>query len=81
MMLRYSSGEEIKKGDHVVFHGNPAQIEFVAIDPNDPELAWYVSEYGGGVRILDATASGRAFIPAYQISEYEDLQFLSRAES
>lgn len=53
MTLHYRSGEEIKKGDHVLFHGNAAEVELVACDPNDPEAAWYIEEYGGGVMILD----------------------------
>ena len=31
----------------MLFHGNPAEIELVAFDPNDPHQAWYVSAYGG----------------------------------
>jgi hypothetical protein len=74
MLLRYQSGEEIKMGDRVVFHREPAQIEFVALEPGDPETDWYVQEFGGGVMVLGT------FIPADQISEYEDLEFVSRAE-
>jgi hypothetical protein len=60
--LKYRSGEEIKKGDRVCFHGNPAEVELVACDPDDLETAWHVKEYGGGV-ILDPMVSGRTFIP------------------
>jgi len=77
-MLKYRTGQEIKKGDHVRFHGNPAEIELVAFDPNDPEHAWHVQESGGGVMILDPMVSGRTFIPSDQLSEYEDLEFVSR---
>ena len=80
MILKYQSGEEIRKGDRVLFHRGPAEIEFVASDPNDPELSWYVQEYGGGVMIRDPQVSGFSFIPADQIPEYEDLEFVSRAE-
>ncbi|HEY3973795.1 MAG TPA: hypothetical protein VGM18_12385 [Candidatus Sulfotelmatobacter sp.] len=78
---RYRSGEEIKKGDHVRFHGNAAEIELVAWDPNDvdPEIVWYIREDGGGIGILDPLVSGRTFIPSDQIGEYEDLEFVSRA--
>jgi hypothetical protein len=76
--FRYLSGEEIKGGDHVHFHGNPAQIEFVACDPNDPESAWYFQEFGGGVMILDPKVSSQTFIEAKSLPEYEDLQFVSR---
>ena len=27
-------------------HGNPAEIELVATDPNDPEQGWHVKEFG-----------------------------------
>ena len=78
LILKYRSGEEIKKGDRVRFHGNPAEVEFVACDRNDPEAAWYMEEYGGGVMILDSMVSGRTFIATDQINEYEDLEFVSR---
>jgi hypothetical protein len=78
LILRYQSGEEIKRGDHVLFHGNPAEVELVACDPNDPEAAWYIKEFGGGVLILDPTVSGRTFISKADLGEYEDLEFVSR---
>jgi hypothetical protein len=80
-VLRYRSGEEIKKGDRLLFHGNPAEIELVSTDPNDPEQAWHVSEFGGGVLISDPMVSGRTFVPRDQLDEYEDLEFVSRAGS
>jgi hypothetical protein len=79
LILKYRSGEEIRKGDRVRFHGNPAEVELVACDRNDPEAAWHMEEYGGGVMILDPMVSGRTFIPTDQIDEYEDLEFVSRA--
>ncbi len=80
LILKYRSGEEIRKGDRVRFHGNPAEVELVACDRNDPEGAWHVEEYGGGV--IDPPhpmVSGHTFIPTDQIDEYEDLEFVSRA--
>jgi hypothetical protein len=53
----------------------------VANDPNDPEAAWHLSEYGGGVLISDPMVPGRTFIPRDQLDEYEDLEFLSRVGS
>jgi hypothetical protein len=79
--LKYRSGEEIKNGDRVLFHGNPAEIELVALDPNDPQQSWHVSEFGGGVLISDPMVSGRTFIPRDQLDECEDLEYVSRAES
>lgn len=81
MILRYRSGEEIKRGDRVLFHGEPGEVELVAIDPNDADQAWHVKEFGGGVMISEPKHFGRAFVPANQIQEYEDLEFVSRMES
>ncbi len=80
MTLKYQSGEEIKKGDRVLFHGESAEVAFVTYDPSDPETDWYVQEFGGGVMISDAKVSGRTFIPASQVEKYEDLEFVSRAD-
>jgi hypothetical protein len=81
LILRYRSGEEIRKHDHVLFHGNSAEIELVASDPNDPDpdVAWHMKEFGGGVMVLDPLVSGRTFIPKDSLGEYEDLEFVSRS--
>lgn len=76
--FKYRSGEVIRKGDLVLFDQNPATIELVACDSHDPEQSWYVEEFGGGIMILDPNVSGRTFISAEQIQDYEDLQFVSR---
>ena len=81
MTLKYQSGEEIKKGDRVLFHRESAEVAFVAYEPGDPETDWYVQEFGGGVMISDPKVSGRTFIPASQVDEYEDLEFVSRADN
>ncbi|MBZ5508966.1 MAG: hypothetical protein LAO78_26195 [Acidobacteriia bacterium] len=78
LTLKYQSGEEIKKGDRVMFHGLLGEIELVASDPDDPETSWHMEEFGGGVRIKEPV-SGLTFIPADQIDECEDLEFVSRA--
>jgi hypothetical protein len=80
MILKYQTGEEIHKGDRVLFHREPGRIELVAAEPGDAETDWYVEEYGGGVMIIEAVA-GRTFIPADQIDECEDLEFVSRADA
>jgi hypothetical protein len=77
--VKYRSGEDIRKGDQVLFHGQPAEVEFVASDPSDPAHAWYIKEYGECVMILDPMVSGNTLIPRDQIPEYEDLEFVSRA--
>ena len=79
--LKYRSGEEVKGGDRVRFHGNAAEIEFVATDPSDPdpEMVWFVKEYGGGIMVLDPLISGRTFIHSDRIDN-EDLEFVSRGQ-
>jgi len=51
----------------------------VAFDPNNPEHAWHVQEFGGGVLISDPMVSGRSFIGGERLAEYEDFEFVSRA--
>jgi hypothetical protein len=80
MTFRYQSGEEIRKGDRVLFHREPGEIEFVVSEPGDAALDWYLREHGGGVMVLEPKAFGRCFIPTDQIEETEDLEFVSRAE-
>jgi hypothetical protein len=80
MTLKYQSGEEIRKGDRVLFHREPGYIELVASQVGDRETDWYIEEYGGGVMVVDGVA-GHTFIPADQLSDCEDLEFVSRAET
>jgi hypothetical protein len=52
--------------------GNPTEGELVTCDANDPEAAWYMKEYGGGVMVPDPIVSGRTFIAKERLDEYED---------
>jgi hypothetical protein len=79
--LRYQSGEEINKGDRVLFHRGPAKIELVACASDDPATTWYMEEFGGGVLIREPNDPNLTFVSAHQLPEYEDLEFVSRAES
>jgi hypothetical protein len=75
--LTYTTGEEIRKGDRVLFHSESGEIELVA-DPAvpDPETDWYVQEHGPGVMILEPKNFGRVFLPEPQT--VEDLEFVAR---
>ena len=77
MVLRYQTGLEIRKGDRVLFHGEPGEIEFVA-DPEklEPGIDSYLREYGTGVMVREPKHFGRAFIS--DPSHAEDLRFISR---
>jgi hypothetical protein len=80
VILKYQTGEEIQKGDRVLFHREPGWIELVAAELGDPERDWYMQEYRGEVMIIEAVA-GRTFILADQIDEREDLEFESRTDA
>ena len=79
MGFRYQSGEEIRKGDAVLYHREPGRVEFVA-DPADvsPETEWYVHEYGGGVMVVEPKVFGRCFVT--NTEDAEDLILVSRSE-
>jgi hypothetical protein len=77
LSFKYQSGEEIRKGDKVLFYGNSAEVEFVAEPPGDNKTEWYVQEFGGGVMIKEPREFGKAFLT--QTEHTEDLIFVSRA--
>jgi hypothetical protein len=62
----------------VLFHHEPGYVEIVAIDPGERETQWFLQEYGGGVMVVEGV-SGRTFVPADQLAECGDLEFVSRA--
>jgi hypothetical protein len=76
--FRYQSGDEIIKGDRVLFHGQPGEIEAIA-DPlvKDPETDWFMQEYGGGVMVSEPKVSGRVFVT--DTEDEEDLILVSRS--
>jgi hypothetical protein len=48
MPFTYQSGDEIQRGDRVLFHDEPGEIEFVADELiGDPAMDWYFEELGG----------------------------------
>jgi hypothetical protein len=77
MILKYPSGEDVRKNDIVRFHGERARVGFVVVNGSDPETEWYMQEYGGGVMVLGGVGA-TVFLPADHISENEDLQVVSR---
>ncbi|MGO9775632.1 MAG: hypothetical protein ACLPM3_03475 [Terracidiphilus sp.] len=79
MPLYYQSGEEVKKGDKVLYAEKPGEIEFVA-DPVviDPATKWYVEEYGGGVMVSVPNHFGSVFSRGLVIDD--EIEFMSRGE-
>jgi hypothetical protein len=77
MTLMYRTGEEIQKGDRVLYDGEPGEIEFVADQlVGDPAMDWFVQEHGGGVMVLVPKVFGSVFVHDPQAEE--DLVFVSR---
>jgi hypothetical protein len=75
----YQSGEDIRKGDRVLFHDEPTEIEFF-VDKliGDPAMDWYLTEMGGGVMVNAPGSFGHVFLNQPDVSE--DLVFVARAE-
>jgi len=80
MSLKYQTGEEIQKGDRVLFHREPGEIEFV-VDSlvGDPATDWYFRELGPGVMILEPKYFGCAYVR--DTENDEDLVFVCRGAS
>jgi len=70
--LTYLSGEEILRGDRVLYHGEPGLIEFIA-EEGDPETAWYVETFGGRCMILTSDMG-----PVFVSRPDEDLELVAR---
>ena len=73
--LKYRSGEEIRKGDRVLLHGEPGEIELVA-DPAESPDDCLVREQGGGIMVLELKVFGRIFITKPETDEH--LTFVAR---
>jgi len=75
----YTSGEQIKKGDRITYHGEPGEIEFVADKiVGDAAIDWHVREQGGGVMIVAPKVFGRLFV--HETDDEEDLILIARKE-
>lgn len=74
--MKYQSGEEVRKGDKVLFHGEPGEIEFtVEALTGDSATDWYLKEHGPGAMVVEAKA-GRTFLT--ETENAEDLALVSR---
>ena len=75
MPFFYSSGEQIRKGDRVLLHGEPGEIELVA-DPAESPDDRFVKDQGGGIMVLELKVFGRIFITKPETDEH--LTFVAR---
>ncbi|MGA9978903.1 MAG: hypothetical protein WBQ08_09740 [Candidatus Sulfotelmatobacter sp.] len=80
MPFFYHSGEQIKPGDRVTYHGEPGEIEFVADQiVGDAALDWFVTEHGGGAMIIEPKFFGSVF--AHNTEDDEDLVLIARKDA
>ena len=77
--MKYQSGDDIKKGDRVLFNGAPGEVEFIADKlVGDAAMDWYFKELGPGVMILEPKRFGRVFL--HDTENAEDLVLVARSQ-
>jgi hypothetical protein len=72
----YHSGEEIRLGDHIRYHGDSGYVQFLATVGDSPN-GWYVETYGPGCMIV---ADGFGAVYVTDSHTDEDLEFVARGE-
>jgi hypothetical protein len=77
VLMKYQSGEVVLKGDKVLFHGEPGEVEYV-VDKlvGDPEMDWNMRVNGPGVMILEPKHFGRVYM--LDTENAEDLVLVER---
>ena len=75
--FHYVSGDEVRRGDQVRYHGEPGEVQFVVSERvGDAAMDWYLDEYGGGGLMIFTENFGRVFLTSNDIDE--SLQFVER---
>lgn len=78
MSFSYGTGQEVRGGDLIAYHGEPAHVQFVVAGPTgDPSLDWYLDQFPGGGVMIEAEQLGSVFVRADDIDE--EVAFVSRA--
>ena len=68
--FRYTTGEEIRKGDRVIYFGDEGTIEFVVSQPvGDPAVDWYIQQFPGGGAMITASDFGSVFLGVDDIDD------------
>ncbi len=76
-IFKYETGEEAMAGDRIRYHGEPGEVEFVAMNASDhPDADWYIQQYPPGGIMIVAKGMGSVFLTAGE--DEEDLEFVSR---
>ena len=73
----YQSGEQVRCGDRILYHGEQGLVELVVAGKvGDDAVDWYLDEYPGGGLMLNASNFGNVFLRERDIDE--KLVFVSR---
>jgi hypothetical protein len=66
----YTTGEDIRKGDRITYHGEPGEVEFVVTGlVGDSEMDWYAQQFPGGGIMVTASRFGNVFVGVDDIDE------------
>ena len=75
----YTSGEDVREGDRIRYHGEIGTVEFVAAEKvGNPSRDWFVEELHGGGVMINAKSFGPVFLSPDDIDEH--LEFIARRE-
>jgi acyl CoA:acetate/3-ketoacid CoA transferase len=77
--FNYHSGQEIRIGDRISYHGESGKVDFVVTEKTGrPEMDWYIEQDPEGGVMLTANGFGNVFLTEANIDE--DLDFISRGD-
>jgi hypothetical protein len=77
--LAYVTGEDIRQGDRITYHGEPGEVDFVVTGlAGDPQMDWYAQQCPGGGVMIIASGLGSVFLGIDDIAE--PLEFKSRGQ-
>jgi hypothetical protein len=77
--ISYCTGQDIRTGDLITYHGESGHVQFVIADPpRDPSQAWYLDQFPRGGVMIEAERFGSVFIRLEDIDE--QLQFIARVK-
>ena len=75
--LSDQSGEEVRAGDRILYHGEQGRVEYVVLK-NGGKNTWHVEHFPNDGMGIAAEGIGAVFIPAGFVEDDEDLEFVSR---
>ena len=76
--FRYQSGEDVRSGDRITYHGEPGEVEFLVTGKTgDSARDWYLEKNPEGGFMIKAQNFGSVFLTESEPDE--DLLLVARA--